>query len=1171
MSAPAPSRWKKPVLVVGGLLLAWLVFAALALPSIIRSQAERFVAEKTGHRLAIAELAFNPLTLTLRIGGLRLAQPDDQELLGFRELVVDLNAAGLFRRTVALESVRLAEPRATVVLLPEGRLNWSAFLDALKPKEEKPDEPLPRFDIDLLSVTGGHVAFADRTVSPAFETRIEPLDLELADLSSLPDDRGRHRLAATTAFGARVEWQGQASLNPIAASGELAVTQVALARLAPYFQRHLRIAAPEGIARLSLAYQAAYARGVTRLTIERLAAGIDGLALKGEQATAPAVALDRIEMKDGRFDLAGRTLAIGEITLGGGRLDLRRRADGRLDLQDWLKPSTPAQPEKPAAAAGGAPWKLELARFALDGLALHLADESFAAPLAVDLDKLAVSFAARAEVGEGAPAAAAEKLALTADGLRLAGGKLPLFALGRLAVEGAGIDLAARRVVAERIALERGRVAAARDRQGNIALLEALRPAAAASARGAGAKPPAAAASPWHFKVARFDADGFEAAFRDETVSPAAELALKDIGFHAEGISDDLKAAVPVKAALSVAGGGRLEAEGRAVPADAAADLAVRLADLSLKPMQPYLGAATALEIAGGRLSAQGRASYGPRGYAYKGGLALKELQVVDAASRETFVAWNSLATGTLSVSPAAIDIAELALDGLDTKLLIAKDKSVNVQRALRRPAPPTPPPAAEAPPAAGAAAPAPTPPTADANANPTDPGGPVLNIDRLRISNGEMDFADESLAFPFATRIHGLQGAIVGISSRPGAPGQVELDGQVDDYGLARVVGQLDFFRPTEFMDLKVVFRNVEMTRMTPYTATFAGRKIASGKLSLDLEYRIKKRQLQGENQVVMDQLTLGERVEVPGARDLPLDLAIAVLQDSDGRIDLGLPVSGSLDDPQFSYGQIVWKAIVNVVTKIVTAPFRALGALFGGSEKFENIAFEAGEPKLTPPEREKLVRLAGALNKRPGLAITVHGVHAETDRVALQDRQLRRTIAAKIGQPVEGDADPGPISTRQPKVQAALEDVFADRFGGGELAALKEGFRKANPGQLEESTTGKMVSRLTGLFREKRTLEEAEVSSMKGADFHGLLYDRLRQKEAVGEDRLLALARARGEATVAAMKAAGAPADRLGVAPPEKVETEGRDVPVKLVIGTAKKPAAPPAGAPAPAPAGG
>jgi hypothetical protein len=136
-----------------------------------------------------------------------------------------------------------------------------------------------------------------------------------------------------------------------------------------------------------------------------------------------------------------------------------------------------------------------------------------------------------------------------------------------------------------------------------------------------------------------------------------------------------------------------------------------------------------------------------------------------------------------------------------------------------------------------------------------------------------------------------------------------------------------------------------------------FAGYKIASGKISLDLNYKVRNGQLEGDNQVVIDQLTLGERVDSPDALKLPLELAIAILKDSNGRIDLGLPVSGSLDDPQFSYGAVIWKAVVNVLTRIVTAPFRALGALFGGDgAKLEAIDFDPGSAAILPPEREKL-----------------------------------------------------------------------------------------------------------------------------------------------------------------------------------------------------------------------
>jgi hypothetical protein len=306
----------------------------------------------------------------------------------------------------------------------------------------------------------------------------------------------------------------------------------------------------------------------------------------------------------------------------------------------------------------------------------------------------------------------------------------------------------------------------------------------------------------------------------------------------------------------------------------------------------------------------------------------------------------------------------------------------------------------------------------------------------------------------------------------------------------------------------------------------------------------------------VVIDKLVLGERVQSPGARDLPLDLAIALLEDSDGRIDLGLPITGSLDDPQFSYGAIVWKVITNVLTKIVTAPFRALGALFGGGdEKLESVAFEPGARRLTPPEREKLVKLAGALNKRPALALAVNGTWNAADRVALQDRQLRRTLLEQSGQKIDPQGDPGPISTRAPPMQAAIEGLFAERFGKAELDGMKQGFRSANPGQMEEGVAGRMMSRLTSLVRPPRQLSESEVGALKGADFHAVLYQRLREKENIPDDRLRQLAQARGESTLEVLREAKAPVDRIKLGAPERLDGEAAEIPLKLDLARAAK----------------
>jgi hypothetical protein len=1078
-----------PVLIGVGAICAILAFAWLALPWIVQSQAEKFIAERTGHRLSMARPEINPLVLSVRLRELRITDPAGAALLAFDELFFDVSAASLTERALVFDEVSLDGLNGSLIQRKEGGLNWSPLLDALQSKEPQPESKgLPRLDIRHLRVSGAKMEYTDQRMTPVFVTRVEPFDLELTDLSTLPDDAGKFRLTAKTLIGAQLAWEGDVTLNPIASKGHIALSDIDLARLAPLLQDKLPIAPPSGIAALAADYRLAQTGGMLSLSFEQMGLAVSALRLqKAAGDLAPQLASDRVEIKDGRFDLGTQQLALGTIRLQGNRVE---------------------------ALMGKAP-------------------------------------------------------------------RAPLLKLDDITLTDARVDLAQRKATLAALTIKGGGISVRRDAQGKIDLLGVIDrlsekftqktpgAAKAAAPKRAQPEPTATPQVPWRFRVEHVTLAGVGAVVRDETVSPATELMLDNIAIAVDGVSENPKAALPLRSSLDARSGGRLEIAGKFTPADAAADFQVKLSGLVLKFAQPYLAKFAALDLAGGQASAAGRVVRNDKTSSYRGSFAVSDLRLNEADTKNVFMAWKSLSSSDLELSPTRLQMALLSLEGLDTKLIIDKDKSTNLKHVMRNKdaAPdsvcpgfrcaggqaPTPGVSLRMTPAAAPAAQAAPLALATAPARP-EAAGFLVTIDRLRFRTGALYFADNSLILPFGSRIHNLRGSIGGLSSKPGAHGQLELDGEVDEFGLARAVGEADFFNPTDFMDIKVVFRNVEMMHLTPYSATFAGRKINSGKLSLELEYKINKRQLQGENRIVIDRLELGERVESATAKDLPLDLAIAILTDSDGRIDLGLPISGSLDDPQFSYGQIIWKAITNVLAKIVTAPFRALGALFGGGgEKIDNIGFEAGATHLTPPEREKLVRLATVLNKRPGLALSVHGTWAEVDRVALQDLQLRRIVAEKSGQVVGAKEDPGPLSTRAPKVQSALENLFSDRFGSAELAALKEGFRDANSGQLEESLTGRMMSRLSGLMREKRSLSEAEVGQLKGAEFHVVLFERLRTKEAVKDNTLQALAVRRADYALETLKAAGAPEARIRQGAAEKSEPEHSDVLLKLELGKA------------------
>ncbi len=340
------------------------------------------------------------------------------------------------------------------------------------------------------------------------------------------------------------------------------------------------------------------------------------------------------------------------------------------------------------------------------------------------------------------------------------------------------------------------------------------------------------------------------------------------------------------------------------------------------------------------------------------------------------------------------------------------------------------------------------------------------------------------------------------GSSTDPATTAQVELDGKVDDFGSARVRGSIQPFRATDFTDLKLTFRNLEMTNLTPYSGKFAGRKIDSGKLSVDLEYKIKQRQLAGDNKFVINKLKLGERVDSPDAMKLPLDLAIALLEDSNGIIDLDLPISGSLDDPKFSYGRIIWKAIVNVLTKLVTAPFRALGKLLGiSSEKLEAVDFDPGSSALLPPEQEKLKTLAEALAKRPALTLTLEpGYDPEADRRALQELAMRREAVTVAGIKLAAGEAPGPVDVNNYKIQTWLEDRYAERAGKDEYKKLRASFKDKNASAVARVMESEMVERLARRFKTRDT--------GPASAFHAELLERLTQQTKIDDDALVKLA---------------------------------------------------------------
>jgi len=363
-----------PSRIVAGVVAAYLLFAWLGFEPLTRWLAPKIVADKSAHRLSIERARFDPLRLTIQLGGVKLTEPDGKPLLGFNELLVDFQLVSLFKRAYTFKELRLSEPDVQIDIDSDGRLNWMRLVDAFATApQDKPasdEQRLPRFLIEHAVLSKGRVSVEDRRPGGAFRSVAEPLDLELHELSTLPEDKGDHVLSVRTSFGAQVRWKGELGLNPLLARGDVVVDELQLARIWPALRSPLRMAPPEGKVGLTFAYRVSHESGRLAAQVEQFALNLQGLTLRGANDRDAALVLDQVAFSGGRFDLVERSVSLDAIQIDGGRIALERAADGQFNVQQWLPVAAGADSPAPVSgAANDKPWRVAVGRVGVDSSA----------------------------------------------------------------------------------------------------------------------------------------------------------------------------------------------------------------------------------------------------------------------------------------------------------------------------------------------------------------------------------------------------------------------------------------------------------------------------------------------------------------------------------------------------------------------------------------------------------------------------------------------------------------------------------------------------------------------------------------------------------------------------------------------------------------------------------
>jgi len=524
----------------------------------------------------------------------------------------------------------------------------------------------------------------------------------------------------------------------------------------------------------------------------------------------------------------------------------------------------------------------------------------------------------------------------------------------------------------------------------------AARAAPAPAAKAASASEPAPA---WTVSVARFDLDRWGVRFEDHAVAPSAALTIDPIALHVTDLSTAPGAKLALDLRVGINKTGRLQIGGTSTLPPVAANLRVDLRALELLPFQPYFSDQVNLTVTGGTIGIKGQVAIktatatgpAPPHVTASADIDVDDLATVDRERQEPLLRWKSFHVGGLrfASAPMAIAIGDVALGNFQSRLVLFPDGGLNLEQAFAKPGAAAPAPAKPKP-----RAPPPAPATPAAAAEPPL----AISIGQVTLRSGEITFTDRSIHPVYSAELTELGGGVSGLSSVAGSTAVVDIHGAVNHSGALTIAGKANPLAKEIALDVTVDVRDVELPPASPYTGKYAGYGVSKGKLDLALAYKIADRKLDARNKLVLDQFTFGDKVDSPDAVKLPVRLAVALLKDRRGVIDIDLPIAGSLDDPQFRIWPAVLKVLGNLVVKAVTAPFSLLASAFGGGDELSRIDFAPGAASLDATAQKWLATLGQALRERPGISFEIEGgADPGQDREGLRRFLYERKLKAR------------------------------------------------------------------------------------------------------------------------------------------------------------------------------
>lgn len=989
---------------LAGIFVVFGVLGFFAAPPLLKSILQKQLSQQLHREVSIEKIDINPFGLSANIGGFSIKADGGKEVAGFDELFVNLSTASIFKLAAVVDEVRLQGLRLAVSRVAEGRYDISDLLDEwMKPKDE-PDTGTPRFSVNNIQLINAKILFDDQPKGKVHT--VSDINLALPFVSSLPY---QVEILVKPSFSASING------SPLALTGDsrpfsetresnlnLDLDRFDLAGLQPYLPDSLPLRLKSGTIDTEL--KAMFKEVSDKVYSVSIVGAIhvSGLVLT-ESEGQPLLAWKRLDVDIENAEPINGKVAVNRVALDGLDVALAVNKQGEFNVTrvaDRLtKPAsaTPVPAPEPAPAAGK-PFEWSLGAFALTNGLIRWQDESNPTPVSGEVRNLLVSVG-KLDSKLDKPIEIGEVSYQVDLGER--------FRVEKMAIKGIQVDLPTHRVDIAEVTNTGARLRVLRNKTGKIEwvsspVLKVVRATNAKKDVKAKAVAEATGTQEWIGKVGKLAVDDLGFHFEDRSLQPAAIQDIEGFSLLGQNLTNEpnKKGSISLKSKINKKGSLNVDGSLQIYPLDVA--VKVDSVAIPLLPLEPYFGQSLNISLTRGQMSNKGEATAkldtaGLKA-GYKGSFTLGDFVAVDKLNSADFLKWKSLYFGGIDfrLEPLAINIGEIALTDYFSRLILNKDGKLNVSEIVKKPEgeaatakkEETKPEVAKVEAGTKVAA------KDDVPAKPPIP----IKIGKITLQNGTVNFSDLFVKPNYTVNLTKLGGRVTNLSSAADTVADMDLRGRYANSAPVQILAKLNPLAAKSYLDLKAEVTGVDLVGFSPYSGKYAGYAIEKGKLSLTVAYKLENNQLSAENRLFIDQFTFGDKIESPDATSLPVNLAISLLKNNRGEIDLNLPISGSLDDPQFSIGGLIVKVIVNLFVKAVTSPFALLGSMFGGGDELSNLEFAAGRATLNEAAGKKLEALAKALNERNALKLEITGrADPVADREGAKRAALERAMQAE------------------------------------------------------------------------------------------------------------------------------------------------------------------------------